>query len=198
MGYNDYAANIPLSGKMTKAPRPASLGVMGGDGTFYIGHYFSANVARVDRILPDGQVEIYMEDHYNRCQDGPGTDMGMFCGPHIWTSMNNYHHIPADTLVLQSHDDSYMRRARNGRVASLCKDGQWREVNRKDLSMILPGFRNWNPGPDGTAITMNDRICKGLTFRVTGIDYDKAVIGPLRGEPPASAKDAGRQKEVEP
>lgn len=182
MGFKDYSANVPVSKKID-GKHAAGLGVMGGDGMFYVGYYFSPGAPRVDRIHPDGKVELYLEDHYNRCQDGPGTDMGMFCGPHIWTAMNNYNYIPGDCLVLQSHDDMYLRRARNGRVATLCTDGEWRELTVKDVSRALPYFRNWNPGPNGTASVMNDRICKGLTFIARGIDYNKAVTGPLLGAP---------------
>jgi hypothetical protein len=198
MGFKDYSANVPVTKKID-GQHAAGLGVMGGDGMFYVGYYFSPGVPRVDRIHPDGKVELYLEDHYNRCQDGVGSNMGMFCGPHIWTSMNNYNYIPGDCLVLQSHDDQYLRRTRNGRVATLCTDGEWHELSPKDVSRALPYFRNWNPGPNGTASVMNDRICKGLTFLVRGIDYNKAVTGPLQeGAGSKNEVKAGATGEVKP
>ena len=107
--------------------------------------------------------------------------------------MHNYKFIPKDTLFLCAHDDAYLRRARNGRVSTLCKDGEWRELVRERAKKEALHWFRWlrgnmcpAPGPNGTSVTPMVSISRYLTFRVKGIDYGKPVIGPQLPIPPQS------------
>jgi RNA polymerase sigma-70 factor (ECF subfamily) len=189
LGFDDYKEKAYKDRK--GQPSCGSLGVLGGDGVAYTCYYFGDN-PMVERILPDGKVEPYLLAVSGRALDGPGMRMGMFCGPHIWMSMNDYRYIPPDCLFLHSHDDSFMRRARNGRVATLCKDGEWRELDKQFNTEALACFRGWNPGPNGTA-NVTYKVSKGMTWLVSGIDYAKPTLEPL-----LKSVDSGKKDEVKP
>jgi hypothetical protein len=185
-----------------KAVAP-SLGVMGGDGTFYLCTYFGAGYGgkapAVWRVKGDGKIEPYLHSRSNIGRDGPGLETGYFCGPHIWMERNDPRLIPPDCLYISTHDDSWLRRARDGRVSTLCYDGEWRELPRCQTDGVR-WFRNFSPGPGGTAIvSAHNKVIKCL---VSGIDYGKPVIGPLIAKgtlptKPAKGKPADDEEKEE-
>jgi hypothetical protein len=175
-----------------------TLGVLGADGTFYLGTYFGSGYGgktpAVWRIKADGKIEPYAQGKYGSGRDGPGLETGYFCGPHFWASMHNYKYLAPDCLILTAHDDAWFRRLRDGRVATLCPDGEWRELANVGKDG-LRWFRSWCPGPNGTATVVNDQVSKTLTWLVSGIDYARPTTGPLlgaSGEAPSEPKKKGR------
>jgi hypothetical protein len=182
-----------LGGDDHKSGKPL-LGVMGGDGVFYLGYYYGGLkgvAADILRVLPDGTVEPYVHGRFGGHRDGDGMHTGYFCGPHFWAYMHNYKFLPKDTLFLCAHDDAYLRRARNGRVSTLCRGGEWREMIREDAKKAGLHWFRWlrgnqcpAPGPNGTSVTPMVAISRYIMFRVSGIDYDKPVIGPQVEIPP--------------
>lgn len=189
LGFDDYKDKGPRSAK--GGPEMPTQGILGGDGVFYVGTYFSGSGysgrgPAVWRISSDAkQVEPYVQNRGKG--DGAGMTTGYFCGPHIWSSMHNYRYIPPDCIFLMAHDDAWIRRVRNGRVSTLCADGEWRELD--DYKKGLRNFRWWAPGPGGTATAVADTVSKFLVFRVSGIDYGKPVSGPLLDLPTDKGKE---------
>jgi hypothetical protein len=190
LGFDDYKDKGPRTGR--GEPEVPSQGVLSADGVFYLGTYFSGSgfsskAPAVWRVGADGKIEPYVQNRGKG--DGPGLWTGYFCGPHLWPSMHNYKYIPADCIFLMAHDDAWARRVRNGRVATLCPDGEWRELDAYGKG--LRRFRWWAPGPNGTATAVDDTVSKFITFRVSGTDYGKAVVGPPF-EPPQVEPDKGK------
>jgi hypothetical protein len=100
----------------------------------------------------------------------------MMCGPWIGVSGN---FLPADTHFPSSADESAGRRLRDGRVSTLCKDGEWRELEGGQINQqALRKFRGWCPGPNGTAYSIYHGAGEIRVYRISGIDYAKPTVGP--------------------
>jgi hypothetical protein len=159
----------------------ATQGLLGGDGYYYLGTYY-AGPPLVLRVSPDGKkAEQYVSESKAGRRDGAGIGTGWFCGPHLSASRSNPRFAPPDCIFPSTHDDSDLRRVRDGRVSTLCEDGEWREfkAERGDASgKALNAFRWFVPGPNGTAITsFKVPGPDGRCWIVRGIDYTKPIVG---------------------
>jgi hypothetical protein len=179
--YKDAAA------KYKGAPTEATLGLMGGDGTFYVGFYYGAGKLIVRISADGGKAEPYVQDTTNSRKDGPAMKSGFFCGPHLVTNRSDCRFIAPDIVIPSTHDDSDCRRVKDGRVSTLCMDGEWREVVGKGSNRPGPQdpawwFRAFSAGPDGTVFTygadMKNNASWSILNRVTGIDWGKPTVGP--------------------
>jgi RNA polymerase sigma factor (sigma-70 family) len=152
--------------------------VIGGDGNIYFGD--KGEPGRIWRIPPDlSKAEEYgggFEKPEYFC--GPAKKGYWMCGPWIAPDQNNYKFIAADTLFPCSADENDLRRIRDGRISALCKDGEWRELDRGEKNQALYKFRAWTPGPNGTAYSYYDGAKEIRVYRITGIDYNKPTVGP--------------------
>ena len=183
LGPADYGAKGPKNTK-TKKVVPVLEGFMGGDGSFYLGYYYSggggdgAAIAAIWRVSPDGtRVEPYARDTKKglTMEDGPALSAGFACGPHMWM-INNARYQPPDILFTSAHDESMLRRVRDGRVSSLCKDGEWRELGNRAKERFV-GALTWSIGPNGTVYQTQHSFRDIRTWLVTGIDFDKPTVG---------------------
>jgi hypothetical protein len=101
--------------------------------------------------------------------------------------INDVRYQPADVIFTSSHDEYSLRRVRDGRVSTFCRDGEWRELADKvqTYKQAALWFRNWCPGPGGTAyLTYTGALTGGggiRTWRITGIDASKPTTGSKRG-----------------
>jgi hypothetical protein len=200
LGFDDYRANGP-NNKTEQAPGITKLGVLAGDGTFYLGTYFGGGRLGVWRATADGTIAEIVRSRYNKLRDGHGLHSGFFCGPIFWAYVHNYRYIPDDILLLSAFDDNVMRRLRNSRVSTLCRDGEFRELGatRSSMKDALPWFR-WHrgdtgpaPGPDNTCVAVLTGVSKIPAFLVTNIDYGRPVTGPQLPIP-EDAPEPGKKK----
>ena len=189
LGVDDYLAASTIPMQRPDRQDVPRLGVMGGDGTFYLGTYFGTgyggSTPSIWRKLPGEKLKPYAWCIHNGLKDGNAMGSGAHCGHHFWAQMHNYAYIPDDILLITAHDEANLRRLRNGRISSLCPDGEWRELT----DYLIPSAWFWgasSPGPDGAVTGENVSISKNITFIVTGIDYTKATVGPLLERPAQS------------
>jgi len=177
--------------KLKKGPPTPAEGFLAGDGSFYLGYYYSgageaSERAAIWRVSPDGaRVEPYVRDvkHGLNMKDGPALKAEFACGPHLRPMINSPLMHPPDILIVSAHDEYALRRVKDGRVATLCKDGEWREFSKKPvlLKQSAPWFRNWTPGPNGTAYLVYSGHKDVRTWLISGIDWGKPTVGPKAG-----------------
>jgi hypothetical protein len=199
LGYDDYAKLdvIPKKGGKTDIP---GMGVLGGDGTFYMGTYFGTGYASktpsIYRIVPGGKLEPYALTVIGKHLDGAAMQSGGLCGYQIYAWMHNYRYLAADCVYPLCWDEQRIRRFRDGRISTLCEDGEWRELPK------IPRY-SWRwaysfaPGPNGMATIYGSGDNPGHTIEVTfalrGIDWGKPTVGPKLEAPKLEApkgKDA--------
>jgi len=140
---------------------------------------YGGQIAAIWRVSPDGaKVEPYARDAKKglTMEDGPALSAGFACGPHMRPMLNSAFLHPPDTLFTSAHDEAPLRRVRNGRISSLCKDGEWRELGNRAKER-LAWFRNGVPGPNGTAYQTYGGATDVRTWRITGIDWGKPTAG---------------------
>jgi hypothetical protein len=195
LGYEDYSklGVIPQKGGKTDIP---SMGVLGGDGTFYMGTYFSTGYAcktpSVYRLVPGGKLEAYAWTIQGKHLDGPALQSGGLCGYQIYAWIHNYRYLAPDCVYPFCWDEQRIRRLRDGRMSTLCEDGEWRELPK------IPRYAwrwaySFAPGPNGMATIYGSGDNPGhnieVTFALRGIDWNKATVGPLLDAP--AGKGAG-------
>jgi hypothetical protein len=158
----------------------------GGDGSFYLGYYYSGEGAYggkapgIWRVKPDGKVEpCCKSSRGNKTTDGDAlTESGWFCGPHIGrgSGYRACRYIPADSMFTSAHDEDLFRRLQNGRMATLCQDGEWREISNPGQGLTLGEI-----GPNGTVYFSLRRWVDMRLYRYTGLDFKKPVAGKANG-----------------
>jgi hypothetical protein len=160
-------------------------GYVGGDGTFYLGYYFSGKGAyegtapAIWRVTTDGKVEPCAKNNGGQGVDGDAlTQGGWFCGPHL-SQYSVARFIPPDAVLTTAHDEDVIRRLQKGRVATLCVDGEWRELNhsgKPNMDLCTPVI-----GPNGTVYFCYRRWINQRSYRYTGVDFNKPAINKREG-----------------
>jgi hypothetical protein len=167
-------------------PGVTAFGIDGDGETIYFGD--NGEPGKIWRIPSDqSKAEEYAggfgwKRGSNRAPDGrlyicgPAKNIYMMCGP--WMGQSGGKFLPPDCLFPGSADERDARRIRDGRASTLCKDGEWRELDRGEKNQALYKFRAWTPGPNGTAYSYYDGAKEIRVYRITGIDYNKPTVGP--------------------
>jgi RNA polymerase sigma factor (sigma-70 family) len=183
LGTEAWQAALPKDAKGRTCT--ATQGLLGGDGYYYLGTYY-AGPPLILRVSPDGKKAEQYVSNVNGAdgqghRDGAGIGTGWFCGPHLSASRSNPRFAPPDCIFPSTHDDSDLRRVRDGRVSTFCEDGEWRELKtpRGDASgRALYEFRGVTMGPNGTALVTFGKRIGGRCGVIRGIDYAKPTVGP--------------------
>ena len=193
LGHDDYKdqASFPSKGKNVDVP---TMGILGGDGTFYLCTYFKTGYRGATpciwRIVPGGKLEAYAWSVKNSHRDGAAMYSGSMCGHHIWMRMHNYNYLPPGDLLIMAHDEFHVRRIRDGRVSTMFTDGDWREMPEGLEMFRYRWFHTYAIGPDGMTTSSSKAGAFGhsvsITYLVTGIDYEKATVGDLIESPPVT------------
>jgi len=178
LGPEDYVGKADNGG-----PRQScSEGYLAGDGSFYLGTYYdgegygSRGVAIYRAKLANGivKVEPVAKAQSSQPRDGNAlTEAGWFCGPHFAFGRNEARYQPPNVVFTSSHDEATLRRILDGRSATLCSDGQWREVTKGDPKTTPWWFHMCRIGPDGTFYQIyrgGDWGTDQRMYRITGID----------------------------
>jgi hypothetical protein len=171
------------------------------DGYVYLLYYWKTYdvQGQVFRMSPDRKkFERIISDATQRLKgqrlssnfDGNGLLTTWHCGPADITFSGN-------TLLTYSIDSTIVRRWVNGRVSSLCRDGEWREnPGRAGGGVVGAGY--YQAGHHGNkwfyifsgVENGNDR-----TYRFGPVDVAKPTVGPLQEEPKAAnKKEEGGEK----
>jgi hypothetical protein len=120
--------------------------------------------------------------------DGHGLITTWHCGPADITFSGN-------VLFTYSIDSTVIRRWVNGRVSSLCMDGEWREnPGRAGGGVVGAGY--YQPVPSGRYIYIFSGVENGnsLCYRFGPVDFAKPTTGPLQETLPQSSKAEGGTK----
>ncbi len=164
--------------------------VIADDGTAYVSWYRGTKYyACIYRVPPDRRkAELFV---YNpRPADGGSARDGLalktywFGGP----QMNGYQ--PADLIFAGAVDDRWLRRVKDGRVSTLCPDGEWREFATRGDALKPPhlyaGF-----GTNSWAMYRNSPY----VYRTYGSksDYATTIIrfGPVDWHKPTVGRQVG-------
>lgn len=199
LALGDYQAKGPQKTKAGPAGPVPTQGAMDADGkTFYVGYYFAPNFLKeVWRVSDAGaRMELYLRDSGGSGGwDGPGRSAGFFCGPHMANGRNDPRFQPPGVLFTSTHDEAGIRRTKDGRIAHLCLDGNWRELPKKPNDArgaskpqdVVNWGRAWNPGPSGTLLQMGTPCSGGPDWRtwiISGVDFAKPTAVKLGGGKP--------------
>jgi len=131
---SDYAGKPEIGNDKSGKPLgPAEHIVITPDGSFYL-NWYSATYPKgvLAKISPDRKtVRRVAQDigDVNKRWDGDAMkDIAFFGGPLLGSAW------PPDVVVVGAVDDCQLRRFKDGRVSTLCKDGNWREFPTKQAS----------------------------------------------------------------
>ncbi len=118
-----------------KPPGNPDRALVGPDGSFYLAWYQgSYSKPFVARVYPDRQkVERIAQNSgsVDKMFDGDALSQAAFFGGPLLAGGGIW---PPDIVFFGAVDDSALRRLKDGRVSTLCKDGEWREFPRKGLA----------------------------------------------------------------
>jgi hypothetical protein len=180
LGPDDYKA---ATDAMKTLP---NQGYVGGDGTIYLGYYYSSGEAYngkapgVWRATADGKVEPWAQSNGHGAGDGDSlTQAGWFCGPHIG-HYSVCRFIPADAMLTTAHDECMVRRIQNRRVATLGENGEWKEFPGKDWNGTLSA-EGMVIGPNGTIYHTYRNWVDQRLYRYTGVDFSKPAVSKREG-----------------
>ncbi len=168
------------------------------DGAVYVVYYWRGPPHGVFRILPDTiQVEHIVADNSGRMKglganrDGRGL-------------MTTWHGGPADVytsgsvVFLHSIDSQVVRRWLNGRVSTLCHDGEWRETRGRAPGEAAVWAGYYQPSPGGAGyihIThAGQESGDNRFYKIGPIDFGKPTVGPLQTDIPAVGREDGAPK----
>jgi len=182
LGIEDYGAKGP---KRKGQPEAPAQGYIDGDGFFYMGTYFSGSgyggkAPAIWRVSPDGaKVEPLAHSHGSTRDGDAMKEAAWHCGPHFNFGRNDGRYQPPGILFTSCHDEAALRRIMGGRVSTLCKDGEWREIKGKGKKEAYVWFQTWQPGPDGASYEVDSggdwrNDCR--LYRITNIDYAKPTV----------------------
>lgn len=142
----------------------------------------SPDLKRFEHVISD----IFHKSHGKAIRSSNFDGLGL---------MTTWHCGPADisftgkVLFTHSIDSTIMRRFVNGRVSSLCKDGEWREnPGRTGGGTVGAGY--YQPGRHGYNyfyIFSGVEDGNTLTYRFGPVDFAKPTVGHLT-EPPQPDK----------
>ncbi|GIW81381.1 MAG: hypothetical protein KatS3mg105_3188 [Gemmatales bacterium] len=188
LAHRDYRDRVKHWRQGAKLSPPDEV-VIADDGTAYLnwykGSYPNGMIYRVSADRRQVELVVFNAQDQNK-EDGPGLQTYWFGGP----QMNGYQ--PPDLIFAGAVDDRRIRRLKDGRIASLCRDGKWREIpTRRDVRQwqLYAGF-----GTSGWALMRN----KPYFYRVYGSKSDGKIpivrIGPVDWQAPAVAvRKEGKQ-----
>jgi hypothetical protein len=191
----DYNSKVSeATGK--KDPEPDTI-LAAEDGGFYVGFYNGTYpIGWVFKVSADRKtVEPIAKDAGGGLCDGPGLKTHYFGGPLLSKC------CPKGNAFFGAIDDGIIRRWKDGRVSSLCRDGEWREFAKYGTwgsgepgSLITHPYKDtqapyWGrgwvmpPTADGDYFYMTYMLgCgTGRLIRVGPIDWNKPTAGPLVG-----------------
>ncbi|GBD35530.1 hypothetical protein HRbin36_00642 [bacterium HR36] len=120
--------------KTGKPLPPPDEVVIADDGTAYLNWYRgSYPKGMVWRVSPDrNQVELVIFNPSEAAFDGPALQSYWFGGP----QMNGYQ--PPNIILAGAVDDRWLRRLKDGRISTLCSDGEWREFATRGDALKRP------------------------------------------------------------
>lgn len=185
LGVNDYKPRIPTaSNGDTVNPSECFVDA---DHNYYLGYYYNGVPAgvvgcggaiyRVSMNLDT--VSLFVRSNVQRSDyDGAVTTVGFFCGPHMRPNRNNAYCLPANIITPSCHDEAMLRRVMDGRVSTLCKDGEWRESPVSSLVMLWTHF-DFCAGPNGTGYSgylSPDNWGDFRMYKIGGIDWAKPTL----------------------
>jgi hypothetical protein len=165
---------------------PAEEIIIADDGTAYLHWYHPSYprgmIARMSADRSKVELIVVMEENKQR-RDGAGLGSYWFGGP----QMNGYQ--PPDVVLAGAVDDHWLRRYKDGRISTLCPDGEWREFGpgRPPRPMDLyAGF-----GTNGWAMHRNYAYVyrtygsksdgANTIIRFGPVDWHKPTLEPLIG-----------------
>jgi len=174
---------------------PADSIVVTPDGHFYLGWYQGSYPDGVIvKVSPDRKAVRRVADNagrsVNNAWDGDAlTQAAFFGGPllagGVW---------PPDIVFLGAVDDAQLRRLKDGRVSTLCKDGEWREFPTKQAAGAELAWQQCPPDKAptwGRGWVMADPgyfyqiYCMGggdaWVWRVGPVDFGKEPVSKLPG-----------------
>jgi RNA polymerase sigma factor (sigma-70 family) len=171
------------------SPAGAETVLVGADGTIYLGCALGEGDRPIYRISADRSKfeKVVHGRGLSTGWDGPALKSGYFDGPIL------VEYSPPDTLFMTSVDDSQLRRYKDGRISTLCGDGEWREFPKKDkCGDWLPMYAYKGKDADSAIIGRRFVLWKnyvymlyfnGLgshaTIRFGPYDFNKPTVGPL-------------------
>lgn len=150
------------------------------DGTFYLIYYH--------KTYPSGQVFRISADR-KKCEhivadrrdlkapnnlDGPGLVTTWHCGPAMIL-------VTGKSLFLLAIDSNTVRRWKNGRVATLCLDGEWREFPTSAKHPGMVRFNGYYPAQHGLPYIYifypgEDTFGDIRAFRFGPVDFEKPTL----------------------
>ncbi|MCS7016268.1 MAG: hypothetical protein RMJ19_14535 [Gemmatales bacterium] len=150
------------------------------DGTVYLLYYHKTYFigGQVFRISPDRkQCELIVADRARRKGqnlDGDGLTTTWHCGPAMIL-------VSANELFLLAIDSNVVRRWKDGRVATLFLDGEWREVPAKVSGVGTVRFNGYAPAQYGLPYIYifypgEDTFGDIRAFRFGPVDFHKPAI----------------------
>ena len=126
---------------------PAETIVITPDGSFYLGWYASAGKGIVVKVTADRTKAWRAAQDagdVNKRWDGDALTQAAFFGGPLLVG-NTW---PPDIVFFGAVDDAQLRRFKDGRVSTLCKDGMWREFPTK---LAAGGDLTWQACPPDKA-----------------------------------------------
>jgi hypothetical protein len=161
-----------------------TLGVVDSGGNFYLGYYFggapkgdSTRIKIVRAGTKKAERYVTAVKSAKKNQDGPGMETGWHCGPHFHPPKAVSPYTPPGILFLHAHDEDTLRRVKDGRVATLYRDGEWREAPGNDLRKFYRAFAGFVAGPGGLALKDGGGKGEGGIELLRGLDVDKPTVG---------------------
>lgn len=171
------------------SPAGAETVLVGADGAIYLGCSLGEGARPIYRISADRRKfdKIVHGRGLNTGWDGPALKSGYFDGPIL------AEYFPPDSLFMTAVDDSQLRRYKDGRVSTLCADGEWREFpNKGKCGSWLPMYGYKGKDADSAIIgrrfvLWNNHVYmlyfNGLgshaIVRFGPYDFNKPTVGPL-------------------
>lgn len=174
------------------------------DGNFFLSYFWKTYPGgNIFKISSDGkQLEHIVKDISHEVRgkgvdanrDGEGLTTTWHCGPADISTCGN-------VLFLHAIDSVAVRRWMNGRVSTLCYDGEWRETPRgRDNRLYSVMGKHHQPGqgnPKHNYIYITypgeENGQDNRVYRFGPIDFTKPTVGPLT-EPLQLKKEGGEQK----
>jgi len=151
------------------------------DGSFILNTYQETYpIGCVLKVSADGKEVTLLctnaKGSVDKAFDGDALkDMAFFGGPLLAGGV-----FPPDVIGLGAVDDALLRRLYQGRVATLCKDGEWREFPTKHAAG--GGELTWRMG-HGSGRLLYQLYCMGggdaWVWRVGPVDWTKPSIQKL-------------------
>lgn len=191
LAWDDYADKVrTIAGTKTEHGRPEPNTIIHAeDGSFFVNFYRGTYpIGWVFKISADRQkVEPLAKDAGNKYHDGHGMKSHYFGGP----LFSGYRR--GGNVFMTAIDDGWVRRLKDGRVSTLCRDGEWREFRKPGDTGTPEGeiekvVDNKAPYWGRSGVWGGDDyfyiyyLCgagSGRIWRISPIDFNKPTLAPL-------------------